>query len=141
MLTSLLRKQRTIVCVESRRLTNPKRTGNRCAKATGVEARLGMNVNRGGNGGLLGDGRDDKKALSCRNETRLEYSSRFCAAISVSHLSLTARPPLRNEERRSPLGEIALGAGPEPIIAAAQIRLTELFFSLNILDKGISPTL
>lgn len=106
--------------------------GNRCRGSS-------RNVSRGG--GLLGNGRDDKKAPSYRNETRLEYSSRFCAAISVGHLSLAARPPLRDEERRSPLGEIALDAGPEPIIAAAQIRLTELFFSLNILDKGISPTL
>lgn len=50
----IVKATKTIVCIESRRFTDPKRTGNRRAKATGVEARLGMNVSRGGNGDLLG---------------------------------------------------------------------------------------
>jgi hypothetical protein len=43
------------------------------------ETRPGMNGR--GNGGFLKDGGDDEKAPSRRNETRLEYLSRFCLDI------------------------------------------------------------
>ena len=73
-----------------------------------------------GNGGPLKNGRDGEKSPS-RNETRLEYSSRFCATILTDHLSLTLWPPLK-AERRSPLDEIALDH--VPIIGdAAPFRL------------------
>lgn len=105
------------------------------AKATGVQRlvseRMSVVVVTVASPGE-GDGGDDKKAPSCRNETRLEYSSRFCAAISAGHLSLAARPPLNDEERerddRLSARSRSLPMGPI-IVAAADSANGTFFFS------------
>lgn len=105
------------------------------------ETRLRTNGNRD-NGGLSENWEDDEKATNHRNETRLEYSSRFCAAILTDHLSLAPWPPLK-AERRSSLDEIALDPVPWLSRFAIQPRFGHsatngTFF--NILDKRTSPS-
>jgi len=70
---------------------------NRCGLR---EARLKTIGNRN-NGGFLENEGDDEKTPS-RNEMRLEYSSRFCTAILIDHLSLAPWPPLKSERRSPP---------------------------------------